>query len=227
MDHHPALEARELTVRYGERVALDAVSVAFGAGELVGLIGTSGAGKSTLLAALSGAIASTSGEVFARGVCLTGAAMPRFANSGVASLTLAGGGAAAASLLIRLEQVLRCASGSAAASATPPRVVLLDEVVAGSDAGDAERVDHLVQRLRDELGVTLIRATPLGRQLMPGTDRAIVLRDGRKVADGMPREVAREVERLHRSDPLLLQDLRRPIGPAAAPFAPSFLPRGP
>lgn len=196
MDHHPALEARELTVRYGERVALDAVSAAFGAAELVGLIGAGGAGKSTLLAALSGAIVSTSGEVFVRGVRLTGAAAPRFEHSGVASLTLSGGGTAAKAQLTRLEQALRSGSG-AAATATPPRVLLLDEVVAGLDAGAAERLDHLVQRLRDELGVTVIRATPLGRPLMPGTDRAIVLHDGRKVADGMPREVAREVERMH------------------------------
>lgn len=48
------LELRDLTLDYGSRRALDAVSARVGAAELVALLGPNGAGKSTLLRAVSG-----------------------------------------------------------------------------------------------------------------------------------------------------------------------------
>ncbi|MBT9501234.1 MAG: ABC transporter ATP-binding protein [Burkholderiaceae bacterium] len=84
MKSHPLLEARELTVRFGGLTAVDAVSAAFGAGELVGIIGPNGAGKTTFFNALSGINAPTSGELYTGGQRLTGAAPHRFAEHGVA-----------------------------------------------------------------------------------------------------------------------------------------------
>lgn len=48
------LAAEQISVRYGERVALQPTSFALVPGELVALIGPNGAGKSTLLKALAG-----------------------------------------------------------------------------------------------------------------------------------------------------------------------------
>ena len=54
MNGHPLLEARGVTVRFGGLTAVDNVSAAFAAGELVGIIGPNGAGKTTFFNALSG-----------------------------------------------------------------------------------------------------------------------------------------------------------------------------
>jgi ABC-type branched-subunit amino acid transport system ATPase component/ABC-type branched-subunit amino acid transport system permease subunit len=62
----PALEARDVTVRFGGRVAVDGVSVRADVGEVVGLIGANGAGKSTLMNALSGLVPAE-GSVFVHG----------------------------------------------------------------------------------------------------------------------------------------------------------------
>jgi len=60
----PLCELRELSVRYGERLANEAVSLQIGAGEVVALLGENGAGKSTLLHALYGMVKASAGEVF-------------------------------------------------------------------------------------------------------------------------------------------------------------------
>jgi ABC-2 type transport system ATP-binding protein len=56
-------EARGLTKRFGDRVALDSVSFTLGPGELVGLVGANGAGKTTLLSLLAGVLAPDAGTL--------------------------------------------------------------------------------------------------------------------------------------------------------------------
>jgi iron complex transport system ATP-binding protein len=57
------LEIRNLTVRYGDQVALSNVSLSIQPGEVVALIGPNGAGKSTLINAVSGTLPIHSGKV--------------------------------------------------------------------------------------------------------------------------------------------------------------------
>jgi zinc/manganese transport system ATP-binding protein len=52
-----------VTVRYGRRVALEAISGEFGAGSLTAVVGANGAGKSTLLAAIAGVVRLAGGVV--------------------------------------------------------------------------------------------------------------------------------------------------------------------
>ncbi|MDP3823901.1 MAG: ABC transporter ATP-binding protein [Burkholderiales bacterium] len=84
MNGHALLEAREVSVRFGGLTAVDGVSAAFAPGELVGIIGPNGAGKTTFFNALSGVTPPTSGELFALGRRLTGAAPHRYAQQGIA-----------------------------------------------------------------------------------------------------------------------------------------------
>src|SRR5436190_17745030 len=48
------VEAHDVTVRYGAKVALDRVNVGIGPGRVVGLLGHNGAGKTSLMRALVG-----------------------------------------------------------------------------------------------------------------------------------------------------------------------------
>jgi iron complex transport system ATP-binding protein len=61
------LEARHITIKYGERVAVDGVSLGVEPGKLISILGPNGAGKSTLLRALNGSITPSSGEVLLDG----------------------------------------------------------------------------------------------------------------------------------------------------------------
>ncbi len=63
-----AIEAREITKRFGELTAVDAVSLQVREGELFGLLGPNGAGKTTLVRILTGLVSPTSGEAYVMGV---------------------------------------------------------------------------------------------------------------------------------------------------------------
>jgi len=61
------LEARAVSAGYGDRLAVDGVSLAVRPGECLAVIGPNGSGKSTLLRLLSGAMAPRAGEVWLEG----------------------------------------------------------------------------------------------------------------------------------------------------------------
>jgi sulfate/thiosulfate transport system ATP-binding protein len=68
------IEARGVTKRFGDFVALDDVSVAVPGGSLTALLGPSGSGKSTLLRVLAGLETPDAGEVLISGEDATGIA---------------------------------------------------------------------------------------------------------------------------------------------------------
>lgn len=63
----PLLEARQLSKRYGDTLALDALDLAVAAGETVCLLGANGAGKTTTLNLFLGFTPPSSGEAWVAG----------------------------------------------------------------------------------------------------------------------------------------------------------------
>jgi ABC-type branched-subunit amino acid transport system ATPase component len=80
------------------------------------------------------------------------------------------------------------------ALATRPKVLLLDEVAAGLSEAELEDMARLIQRLRDELDLTIVWIEHAVTVLLRHVERVIVLHQGRKIADAAPNEVVRNPE---------------------------------
>lgn len=80
------------------------------------------------------------------------------------------------------------------ALATHPRMLLLDEVAAGLTEAEIEEMARLIRRLRDELDLAVVWIEHAVTTLLRHVERVIVLHQGRKIADGTPREVVRNAE---------------------------------
>jgi len=95
--------------------------------------------------------------------------------------------AASADLTVADQKVLEVAK----VLATGPRLVFLDEVMAGLNATESAPVVALIRRLRDE-GVTFVMVEHIMRIVMSLCDRIIVLNFGEKIAEGPPAEIVRD-----------------------------------
>lgn len=76
----------------------------------------------------------------------------------------------------------------ARALATAPRVLLLDEVMAGLNPAETAAAMDLIRAIRDR-GVTVFIVEHVMRAIMGLCDRVMVLHHGEKLAEGTPREV--------------------------------------
>jgi branched-chain amino acid transport system ATP-binding protein len=78
----------------------------------------------------------------------------------------------------------------ARALATQPKLLLLDEVMAGLNPGETEQVVATILRIRNELGITIIAVEHVMQAIMSISERILVLDYGKKIAEGTPQEVA-------------------------------------
>src|SRR3546814_19615795 len=72
MSATPALENRDLTIRFGGHVAVNSVNCAFHPGTLTAIVGPNGAGKTTYFNLISGQLKATTGHVLLGGQDVTG-----------------------------------------------------------------------------------------------------------------------------------------------------------
>jgi branched-chain amino acid transport system ATP-binding protein len=79
------LEVDNLSKQFGGLVAVDRAKFQINRNEIVGLIGPNGAGKSTLIRLITGILHPTSGKVRFQGEDITGQAIYKITNKGIAS----------------------------------------------------------------------------------------------------------------------------------------------
>lgn len=80
----------------------------------------------------------------------------------------------------------------ARALATRPRLLLVDEIVAGLRPHEAEAMADIIKRVNREMGTTLVVIEHVMRFVMSVSKRIVVLHEGRLLAQGEPAEVARD-----------------------------------
>ena len=73
--------------------------------------------------------------------------------------------------------------------ASDPDLVLLDEIASGLTPGEIEALSDTIRRLRDDRGISVFWIEHIMDAIMGTADRIIVLKSGRKIAEGTPEEI--------------------------------------
>lgn len=76
----------------------------------------------------------------------------------------------------------------ARALATGPRLLMLDEAMAGLTSTEVRASVELIKNIRDQ-GVTLLVVEHIMEAIMPIADKVVVLDGGEKIAEGPPKEI--------------------------------------
>ena len=77
----------------------------------------------------------------------------------------------------------------ARALATQPKLMLLDEMMAGLNPSEVSEAMELVTKIRKS-GITIIMIEHVMKAIMTICDRIVVLHHGAKIAEGIPQEIA-------------------------------------
>lgn len=233
-DGNAFLVIDKVTRRFGGLVAVDDVSFAIDAGDLVSLIGPNGAGKTTLFNVLTGQLAPSNGHIhfddreigrrkpneraalglgrtFQISQTLTSLTVLENAMIG-AFLHHAGLRDAAEHAYQALEKVGLAARAQeqaghltlgerrrlevARALAMRPRLLLLDEVMAGLNQTEVTRIVDLVKGLNAE-GLTIIVIEHNLKVVRAFASRVLVLDRGALLADGSSDQVLSDPQVIH------------------------------
>ncbi len=81
----------------------------------------------------------------------------------------------------------------AKALATGPKLLLLDEVMAGLNGREVDAMVDLLRQVRDG-GVTIMVIEHVMQAIVRICDRVVVLHHGKKIADGTPAQVTRDAQ---------------------------------
>src|SRR6267154_2788380 len=203
------LEVSGLTKSFGALLACDDVSLEIREGETHAIIGPNGAGKTTLIRQLAGDLRPDRGRVRFAGEDITVLAVQAHSGSSFrfwrpareettlreparAVLEEVGLGERCDVLAANLAHGEQRALEIATALATRPRLLLLDEPVAGMSAEETRRMIALLSSLKGEK--TLILVEHDMDAVFSLADRISVLVYGRIIATGTPQEVRANAE---------------------------------
>jgi len=79
----------------------------------------------------------------------------------------------------------------ARALAARPQLLLLDELMAGLNHGEAEEAMQLIKQIRDS-DMTIIVVEHIVKAILGLSDRIVVLNMGKKIAEGSPQEIVHD-----------------------------------
>ena len=82
----------------------------------------------------------------------------------------------------------------ARALATRPKILLLDEVIAGLNLVETEQMMNLIRQIRVQMKMTILMIEHVMKAVMGVSDRVIVLHHGEKIAEDLPQEVVQKEE---------------------------------
>jgi branched-chain amino acid transport system ATP-binding protein len=85
----------------------------------------------------------------------------------------------------------------ARALATDPKLLLLDEVMAGLRPTETDRMVAILKDLNRESGLTILLIEHVMRAVMALAERILVLHHGAAIAEGVPAEVVRDPAVIH------------------------------
>ncbi len=78
----------------------------------------------------------------------------------------------------------------ARALATTPKILFVDEVMAGLNPGEASKAVALIARAKEEFGLTIFWIEHVMAVLMEAAERIIAIHFGEKLAEGVPEDIA-------------------------------------
>jgi lipopolysaccharide transport system ATP-binding protein len=199
--------------RVKEHWVLRNISFAVHAGEALGIVGQNGAGKSTLLKIITGTLGATEGTVWARGRVaailelgmgfdpdLTGrqnsehvAGLMGFSRVEIRALlpqieAFAEVGAYFDEPVRTYSSGMQMRVAFSLATAARPDVLIVDEALAVGDAYFVHKCFKRIREFRDQ-GTTLLIVSHDKSAVQALCDRAVMIDQGRMVADGTPQEV--------------------------------------
>ena len=212
------LYVRDLTVRYGDVVAVDNVTLSVEGGTLAALVGPSGCGKTSILRAIAGFETPAAGTIAVGGervdglppekrrvgmLFQQGALFPHLSVIENVAFGLPGTNDERAAAALRLVGLANLGnrrphelSGGqqqrvalARALAPQPRMILLDEPFAALDAPLRARLREEVRDILRQTATTGVLVTHDQEEALSIADIVSVMRHGRILQSGTPREI--------------------------------------
>ena len=215
-DGDPLLQAKGITVDFGDRRVLERVDIAVRAGEIVTLIGPNGSGKSTLVRVVLGHLKPGAGVVRRRPGLTIGYLPQRFGFEATLPLTVRGfldlpkprpearlrSALAEVGVAETLDRAVQALSGGelqrlllARALLREPDLLVLDEPLQGVDFGGQIALFQLIAAVRRRRGCGVLMVSHDLHLVMAGTDRVVCL-NRHVCCSGAPDSVSRHPEYL-------------------------------